>query len=141
MMISSRGRHALSVMLDLAEHSGEGSIPLKDIAARHGISEKYLESIVAILSKAGFVSGVRGKGGGYTLTKDPKMYTVGSILKLTELSLSPVSCVGDKANVCDHAAKCITLPMWERLDQMIDNYLESITICDLLNREYDCCEN
>lgn len=134
MMISSRGRYALRVMIDLAEHKNDGFIPLRDIAARQEISEKYLESIVSILSKAGFVTAVRGKGGGYTLSRDAETYTVGSILKLTEVSLSPVSCLGCKPNSCERASECKTLPMWEKLDEMINNYLESITICDLLNQ-------
>lgn len=131
MLISTKGRYALRVMIDLAEHDTGEYIPLNEIAQRQDISEKYLESIISILSKAGYLSGLRGKGGGYRLTKKPSQYTVGGILKLTEGSLAPVACLGETKNICQRAAECKTLPVWEKLDKLIDEYLESITLADI----------
>lgn len=131
MMISTKGRYALRIMIDLAEHDRETYIPLKDIASRQNISEKYLEIIIKALSQAKFVQGLRGKGGGYRLTRDPHTYTVGSILKITEGSLAPVACVECSPNVCERSKTCKTLPMWKKLDQMIDAYFEGITLADL----------
>ena len=132
MMISTKGRYALRVMIDLAEHNTGAYIPLKDIAARQEISQKYLESIVVILSKAGVLSGLHGKGGGYKLNRSPDQYTVGDILKLTEGSLAPVSCLETGESPCRRAAECRTLPMWTKLNEIIKNYLDSVTIADLL---------
>ena len=126
MMVSTKGRYALRVMLDLAEHRNEGYIRLQDIAQRQEISEKYLEGIIVVLSKAGFVDALRGKGGGYRLNRDPEAYTVGSILKLTEGSLAPVACLEGTPN------RRATLPMWEKLDKMIDDFFEGITLQQLL---------
>lgn len=131
MMVSTRGRYALRVMVDLAEHFGTQFIPLRDIAERQGVSQKYLESIAAILSKARFVEGQHGKGGGYRMNRSPAEYTVGSILKLTESSLAPVACLECRPNACPRAADCRTLPMWSKLDRMIDDFFEHITIADL----------
>lgn len=131
MKITSRGRYALKVMIDIVEQNSGEYIKLNDIAERQSISEKYLESIIASLTKAGILIGVRGKGGGYKLSKKPEEYTVGSILKVTEGSLTPVSCLDCKPNTCTSAEDCKTLPLWEGLDKVIDNYLESITIADL----------
>lgn len=131
MKITSRGRYALKVVIDIAEQKSDEFIKLDDIAARQNISEKYLESIIASLTKSGLLIGVRGKGGGYKLSKKPEEYTVGSILKITEGSLTPVSCLDCKPNSCSSAADCKTLPLWEGLDKVIDNYLESVTIADL----------
>jgi len=133
MMISTKGRYALRVMIELAEHNSDGYLPLKDIANRQNISEKYLESIMKVLIKENFLIGLRGKGGGYKLTRDPQYYTVGSILKLTEGSLAPVACLECKPNHCERSAICKTLPMWRKLDEMISDYLESVTIADLAN--------
>lgn len=132
MMVSTKGRYALRVMLDLAEHRNEGYIRLQDIARRQEISEKYLEGIIVVLSKAGFVDALRGKGGGYRLNRDPEAYTVGSILKLTEGSLAPVACLEGTLNRCARAGRCATLPMWEKLDKMIDDFFEGITLQQLL---------
>ena len=132
MMISTKGRYALRVMIDLAEHNNGSYIPLKDIAARQEISQKYLESIVVILSKAGVLSGLHGKGGGYKLNRAPDQYSVGDILKLTEGSLAPVSCLETGEAPCRRAAECRTLPMWTKLHEIIENYLDSVTIADLL---------
>ncbi len=131
MMISTKGRYALRVMVDLSEHSAGAYIPLKDIAERQKISQKYLESIMTVLSKAGFVDALHGKGGGYRLNRAPDEYTVGSVLKLTEGTLAPVACLEDSHNKCDRAANCRTLPMWIELDRLIDHYLEGITVGDL----------
>lgn len=134
MLISTRGRYALRVMIDLAEHQGEGFVPLKVIAQRQEISEKYLESIIKLLVKARLLSGVRGKGGGYQLTKAPEQYTAGEILRLTEESLSPVSCLEEDAAACPRSAACRTLPLWKGLNDVINGYLDHITVADLIRR-------
>ena len=132
MIVSTKGRYALRVMLCLAKRDGGEYIPLKEIAEAEGISQKYLESIMTALSKAGFVDAVHGKGGGYRLNRAPAAYTVGSILKLTEGNLAPVSCTAQGAAACSRSTCCQTLPMWERLDKMINDFFEGITIADLL---------
>lgn len=135
MMISTKGRYALRVMIDLAEHDRDIFIPLKDIARRQDISEKYLEIIIKSLSQAKFVQGLRGKGGGYRLTREPDTYTVGSILKLTEGSLAPVACLECSPIDCGRSKICQTLPMWQKLDRIIDDYFEGITLQDLINQD------
>ena len=135
MLISTKGRYALRVMIDLAEHQAGGFIPLKVIAERQEISEKYLESIIKLLVKAKLLNGVRGKGGGYKLTKSPEQYTIGSILRLTEDSLAPVSCLESGANACPRAAECRTLPLWQGLNKVISDYLDNITVADLMQRD------
>ena len=135
MLISTKGRYALRVMIDLAEHQTEGFVPLKVIADRQEISEKYLESIIKLLVKAKLLNGVRGKGGGYQLTKSPEQYTIGSILRLTEDSLAPVSCLESGANACPRAAECRTLPLWQGLNKVISDYLDNITVADLMQRD------
>ena len=132
MIVSTKGRYALRVMVHFAVHGGEGYIPLKEIAESEGISQKYLESIMATLSKAGFVDAVHGKGGGYRLNRQPKDYTVGSILKLTEGSLAAVSCTSQGPSACGRTSCCQTKPMWDKLDAMIDEFFEGITLADLL---------
>ena len=132
MLISTKGRYALRVMIDLAEHQSDGFTPLKIIANRQEISEKYLESIIKLLVKARFLNGVRGKGGGYQLTKSPEQYTVGSILRLTEDSLAPVACLEPGAASCPRMADCRTLPLWRGLDKVINDYLDNVTILDLI---------
>jgi len=132
MIVSTKGRYALRVMLCLAQRSGGEYVPLKEIAESEGISQKYLESIMTILSKAGFVDAVHGKGGGYRLNRKPADYTVGSILKLTEGSLAAVSCTTQGAAACSRSTCCQTLPMWERLEKMIDDFFEGITLENLL---------
>lgn len=131
MLISTKGRYALRVMIDLAEHQTEGYIPLKEVAQRQEISEKYLESIIKLLVKAGMLNGLRGKGGGYRLTLTPEEYTVGAILRLTEDSLAPVACLEPGASPCEKAADCRTLTVWRNLDQMINSYLDGITLAQL----------
>ena len=133
MIVSTKGRYALRVMLCFAQRGGDEYVPLKEIAESEGISQKYLESIMTILSKAGFVDAVHGKGGGYRLNRKPADYTVGSILKLTEGSLAAVSCTTQGAAACSRSTCCQTLPMWERLEKMIDEFFEGITLEDLLN--------
>ena len=132
MIVSTKGRYALRVMVCFARRGGEEYIPLKEIAEAEGISQKYLESIMTTLSKAGFVDAVHGKGGGYRLNRRPEDYTVGSILKLTEGSLAVASCTTQGAAACSRSECCQTLPMWERLDKMIDDFFEGITLADLL---------
>ena len=137
MLISTKGRYSLRVMIDLAEHQAEGFIPLKLIADRQEISEKYLESIIKLLVKANLLAGLRGKGGGYKLTKAPEQYTVGSILRLTEESLAPVSCLEPGAPPCTRAASCRTLSLWQGLDKVINDYLDHITLADLMPHNED----
>ena len=131
MMISTKGRYALRVMIDIAENQHDGYLPLREIAARQEISEKYLEAIVKSLVKAQYLTGLRGKAGGYRLTRPPQEYTVGSILRLTEGSLAPVACLGDNPPDCPRMADCRTLPMWRELNTMIQNYFDGITLADL----------
>ena len=131
MMISTKGRYALRVLIDMAEHQTDGYIPLKEIAKRQDISEKYLESIVKSLVKGGVVEGMRGKGGGYRLTREPDQYTVGEILTLTEGSLAPVSCLAQGAAPCPRMSSCRTYDMWKGLDDLIEDYFGKITLADL----------
>lgn len=132
MLISTKGRYALRVLIDMAEHQSDGYVPLKEIARRQEISEKYMETIVKILVSEGILVGLRGKGGGYRLKKAPDEYTVGSILRLTEGSLSPVSCLEPGAAACARMDACRTLRLWQGLDQVISEYLERYTIADLM---------
>lgn len=132
MIVSTKGRYALRVMVFLAKRTDREYVPVKEIAEQEEISQKYLESIMTILSKAGFLQAVQGKGGGYRLSRNPSEYTVGSILKLTEGNLAPVSCTTHGSSACSRTDCCDTLPMWEKLDKLIDDYFESITLADLL---------
>ena len=132
MIVSTKGRYALRVMVFLAKRTDREYVPVKEIAEQEEISQKYLESIMTILSKAGFLRAVQGKGGGYRLSRDPSEYTVGSILKLTEGNLAPVSCTTHGPSACSRTGCCDTLSMWEKLDKLIDDYFESITLADLL---------
>lgn len=135
MLVSTKGRYALRVMIDLAEHQADGFIPLKIIAERQEISEKYLENIIKLLVKAKLLTGVRGKGGGYKLARAPEQYTVGSILRITEESMAPVACLDSDAEACPRAAECRTLNMWRGLDKLINDYLENITLADLMHSD------
>ena len=135
MLISTKGRYALRVMIDLAEHQSEDFIPLKVIAERQEISEKYLESIIKLLVKAKLLNGLRVKGGGYQLTRAPEQYTVGSILRLTEESLAPVACLEDGAASCPRMASCRTLPLWQGLNKVINDYLDNVTLADLVQSD------
>ena len=129
MIVSTKGRYALRVMVGLAMKDTGEYIPLKEIAEEEDISQKYLESIMTILSKAGFLDAVHGKGGGYRLNRPAKDYTVGAILKLTEGNLAPVTCTSQG---CSRPTCCKAMPMWERLEKMIDDFFEGITLADLI---------
>lgn len=133
MKISTKGRYALRLMLDLAEHQDEGFIALKDIAQRQGISKKYLEQIIPMLNSPNLLHTNRGFQGGYKLAMPPEKYTVGMILRLTEGSLAPVACLAQEVNDCDRAAYCPTLFIWEGLNKVVSEYLDSITLQDILN--------
>ena len=132
MIVSTKGRYALRVMVHFATKGAGNYIPLKEIAEAEGISQKYLEAIMTTLSKAGFVDAVHGKGGGYRLNREPGDYTVGSILKLTEGSLAAVSCTAQGPSACARTTCCQTKPMWDKLDRMIDEFFEDITLANLL---------
>ena len=132
MLISTKGRYALRVLIDMAEHRSTEYIPLKEIAQRQEISEKYLESIVKELVKAKIVTGVRGKGGGYRLCLDPERINIGDILRLMEGSLAPVACLEDGALPCARAAECRTLEFWRGLDEVIQKYAGSYCLADLM---------
>lgn len=135
MMISTRGRYALRVMIDLAEHSNGGYIPMKDVAARQEISLKYLERILPVLTKNELVEGIQGKGGGYRLTRDPSAYPVGEILRLTEGDLAPVACLENGSTPCGRSIECRTIEMWSRLNQLINDFFDGITLADLMKQE------
>lgn len=137
MIVSTKGRYALRVMIDLAEQESAANneavrTPLKEIAERQNISQKYIEAIMTLLSKNGFVDAVHGKGGGYRLNKKPQEYKVGDILRLTEGTLAPVACLEKNAEACPRKAGCRTLPLWTKLDDLIESYLDSVTIADLM---------
>lgn len=132
MIVSTKGRYALRVMIDLAEQHTQDRTPLKEIAERQNISQKYIEAIMTLLSKNGFVEAVHGKGGGYKLNKKPEEYKVGDILRLTEGSLSPVACLEKGAAECPRKSECRTLPLWTKLDDLVENYLDSVTLADLM---------
>ena len=134
MMVSTRGRYALRVLVDLAEHQSDGYITLKEIAARQEISEKYLETIVKDLVKLHVLEGVRGKGGGYRLDKKPEEINVLEILRVMEGTLSPVACLAPDSKPCSRSADCRTLPLWQGLDQVVSDYLQQFTIRDLVRQ-------
>ena len=133
MLVSTKGRYALRIMIDLAQHNDGEYMVLMDIAQRQNISEKYLEGIVASLSRLGYLQAQRGRGGGYRLARAPEEYPVGGILRAAEGHLAPVACLKTGENDCPNAADCITLPLWKELDRRIDGYLDSVTLADLLN--------
>lgn len=141
MKISTKGRYAIRLLLDLAEHRNDGYIALKDIAERQGISKKYLEQIVSILNKSDFLQTTRGFQGGYKLAKPPVSYTVGSVLRLTEGSLAPVSCLEQKNNTCERSRFCPTLFIWEGLHNVITEYLDNITLQDILDKQQENYSN
>jgi len=132
--ISTKGRYALRLMLDLAVYNTGEPISLKDIAKRQEISEKYLEQIISVLSKGGMVQSVRGAQGGYFLRREPKDYTVGEILRLTEGDLAPVDCVGASGVSCDHKGDCITVEVYERINQAVNDVVDHISLQDLVDR-------
>jgi Rrf2 family protein len=137
MKISTRGRYALRLMIDVAINAGDHPVRIKDIAERQQISEKYLEQIVSVLNKAGFVRSSRGPQGGYRLMKEPQEYTAGSILKLIEGSLAPVACMDSVQNDCPRHEYCATLILWKKLGMAIDKVVESVTLADLMQWEID----
>lgn len=132
MRISTKGRYALRLLLDMASQNTTQPIRIKDIAARQHISDKYLEQIVSILNKAGIVRSIRGPQGGYLLTKEPEKYTVGKVLRLTEGNLAPVSCLEDEVNECSFQDGCATLVLWEKLNDAINDVVDNVTLADLL---------
>ncbi|MCR5106466.1 MAG: RrF2 family transcriptional regulator [Eubacterium sp.] len=132
MLVSTRGRYALRVLIDIAQNGHDEPIPLMDIAERQGISEKYLESIMGLLSKKGFVDAHRGKGGGYKLSRPASEYTVLSILQITEGTLAPVTCLESDEQKCEKAEECCTVGMWTHLYDIITDYLGSVTLEDLI---------
>ena len=134
MLISTRGRYALRILIDLAEHYSGSYIPMKDVANRQELSLKYIEKIMPALSKNNLVAGVHGKGGGYRLVKSPEEYTVGEILRLTEGNLAPVACLECGAQPCERANECRTLPMWTEFHEMANKYFDSITPADLMKK-------
>lgn len=134
MMISTRGRYAVRVMLDLAEHRDEGFVPMKEVAQRQELSLKYIERIMPALSKNGLVEGIHGKGGGYRLARGAEEYKIGEILRLTEGKLAPVSCLETEENVCPRAEKCRTLAMWSGFQKLAEEYFDGITLADLMRQ-------
>lgn len=132
MMISTRGRYALRVMLDLAENQTDGYIPMKKVAERQDLSLKYIERIIPVLSKNKYVEGIHGKGGGYRLSRAPKEYKIGDILRLAEGDLAPVACLGCDATPCQRAGECKTLPMWSEFYTLVNDYFDGITLADLM---------
>ncbi len=135
MKISTKGRYALRVMLDLAQHNTGEFITVKDISKRQDITIKYMEQIVSILTKAGYLKSLRGNGGGYKLSKLPEQYTIGEILRTLEGSLSPIACLDDNPNQCIRCDECLALPFWEGLNKVIQNYVDSVTLSDLLKNK------
>ena len=135
MNVTSKGRYALRVMLDLAQHRQEGYISLKTIADRQGYSMKYLEMIVGSLKRAGLVASTRGKEGGYQLTRSPEDYTIGEILRCIEDNLAPVACIKAGDICCEHAGECMTVPMWKELDDITNAYLDGVSLQDLMTGE------
>ena len=135
MKISTKGRYALRMLLDLADNQKDGYVALKDIAARQNISKKYLEQIIPILNRSDILKASRGFQGGYRLAKSPDMYTVGYILRLTEGSLAPVACLDSGTVECDRSERCATLFLWQGLNKVINDYLDSVTLQDLIDRD------
>ena len=132
MLVSTRGRYALRVMVDLAHHQGQGLTPMRDVAQRQQISLKYLEKILPVLSRHHYLSGTQGKGGGYQLTRAPEEYRVGDILRLTEGDLAPVSCLEAGAPPCQQRDTCPTRSLWCELGRRVNEYLDSVTLADLM---------
>ena len=139
MKVSTRGRYAIRVMLDLAEHDQSEYIPLTDIAKRQEISEKYLEAIVALLVKAGLLTALRGKRGGYKLTRTPDQYSLKDILEITEGAFAPVSCLEGEVNTCERASDCKTLKVWTDFQKLVNDYFAGITLESLMGEE-DCLD-
>lgn len=141
MKISTKGRYALRMLVDLAEHQNDGFVSLKEIAERQNISKKYLEQIVPVLNKSDVLKTNRGFQGGYRLSKSPEKYTVGEILRITEGSLSPVACLDQDPIVCERSGECATLPIWQGLNRVINEYLDGITLQDILDQQRNLYAN
>lgn len=135
MMISTRGRYALRVLTDLAERESDSYIPMRDIAKRQGLSLKYLERILPVLAKNNLICGIHGKGGGYKLSKKPSEVTVGEILRLTEGSLAPVSCLECESFNCERVSECRTIDMWRSFYKLTNDFFDSITVADLMKKD------
>lgn len=138
MKVSTKGRYALRLMLDLAENDGEELVRIKDIAQRQGISEKYLEQIVSSLKKAGYVKSLRGAQGGYRLAREPREYTVGMILRLTEGNMAPVTCLEDDDNTCERADYCVTVRLWSMVNDAVKGVIDKVTLQDMLEWQQEC---
>ena len=135
MMVSTRGRYALRVLIDLAENGGlETYVPMKEVAERQGISVKYVERIMPVLTKNGLVEGMHGQGGGYKLTRKPSEYKVGEILRLTEGDLAPVACLAHDAAKCERSSVCRPLSMWHKFNEITNEYFDGITVGDLMEK-------
>ena len=135
MMISTKGRYALRIMVDVAQHDGEMPVSVREIAQRQDISGKYMEQIISVLTRSGLLRSIRGAQGGYHLAKSPEQITVGMILRAAEGSLAPVSCLDEDINHCEHAGRCTTLTVWERLKEAIDNVVDNTTLADLIEEQ------
>ncbi len=135
MLISTRGRYALRVLIDLAEHGGNGYVPMKDVAQRQGLSLKYLERIIPVLTKNGIIEGVQGKGGGYRLVKPPEECRIGDILRLTEGDLAPVACLESGAKPCERAFECRTYPLWVEFNRLVNDFFDGKTLADIIRTD------
>ena len=140
MFITTRGRYALRVLIDLAEHRSEGYVAMREVAERQDISLKYLEKILPSLVDAGLIEGVHGKGGGYRLVKDPSEYRVGEVLRITEDTISPVACLAPNAETCERTSYCKTLPLWKGLEKVVSDYLDSVSLSDLAGPDQEAEE-
>lgn len=141
MKISTKGRYALRLMMDLAMNNTGEMVRIKDVAKRQGISEKYLEQIISVLKRAGFVKSLRGSQGGYQLAKEPGEYTVGMILRLTEGSMAVVSCLEDTENQCSHANQCVSLRLWSMIDKAVSDVIDNVTLQDMVEWEMETVDN
>lgn len=141
MKISTKGRYALRMLLDLAEHQSSGYVALKDVAERQSISKKYLEQIIPVFNQSDILRTNRGSQGGYRLAKAPDKYTVGEILRLTEGSLAPVACLDHDPMECERSGECATLPVWQGLNRVINEYLDGITLQDILDQQQERYSN
>ena len=135
MMISTKGRYALRIMVDVAQHDGEMPVSVREIAQRQDISGKYMEQIISVLTRSGLLRSIRGAQGGYHLAKSPEQITVGMILRAAEGSLAPVSCLDEDINHCEHAGRCTTLTIWQQLKDAIDNVVDNTTLADLIEEQ------
>ncbi len=141
MKISTKGRYALRLMLDLALNNTGEPVRIKEISTRQEISEKYLEQIISVLNKAGYVKSVRGPQGGYLLTREPSQYTVGMILRLTEGSLAPVACLDGEVNTCERQDRCVTLRLWKMIDSAVSGVVDKVTLADLVDWQSAMVDN